>query len=265
MDHIEVGRYWNENAEAWTRLARAGYDVYRDYLNTPGFFAMLPEVRGLKGLDIGCGEGYNTRQLAQAGAAMTAVDISEVFIGYARESERETPLGIDYQVASAVELPFENESFDFSTAFMSLLDIPETEKALAEAYRVLRPGGFLQFSITHPCFDTPHRRNLRDEMGKTYAIEVGEYFRPYRGRVSEWTFTALPEEQRQAVRWFRTPCFYRTLSSWLNLVIKTGFAIEEIGEPTPDDATVAKCHHLQDAQVVAYFLHVRGRKTALAG
>ena len=38
MDHRQVGRYWNGNAEAWTKLARAGYDVYRDYLNTPAFF-----------------------------------------------------------------------------------------------------------------------------------------------------------------------------------------------------------------------------------
>jgi hypothetical protein len=50
MDHKEVGRYWNENAEAWTQLARAGYDVYRDYFNTPAFFEMLPDVSGLRGL-----------------------------------------------------------------------------------------------------------------------------------------------------------------------------------------------------------------------
>jgi hypothetical protein len=35
MDDREVGRLWNENAEAWTNLARQGHDVYRDCLNTP--------------------------------------------------------------------------------------------------------------------------------------------------------------------------------------------------------------------------------------
>jgi hypothetical protein len=34
MDHEEVGRYWNENAEVWTELVRSGYDHYRDGLNT---------------------------------------------------------------------------------------------------------------------------------------------------------------------------------------------------------------------------------------
>lgn len=57
MDDAEVGRYWNESAEAWTELARAVYDVYRDSLNTPALLRMLPEVNGLRGIDIGCGEG----------------------------------------------------------------------------------------------------------------------------------------------------------------------------------------------------------------
>src|SRR3712207_6232179 len=177
MDHTEVGRLWNESAATWTLLARAGYDVYRDHLNTPAFFAMLPDVSGLAGLDIGCGEGHNTRLLARRGARMTAVDIAEVFIAHARQAEADEPLGIDYRVASAVELPFDDEAFDLATGFMSFMDVPETDRVVAEAFRVLKPGGFLQFSITHPCFDTPHRRNLRSPDGRTYAIEVGDYFR----------------------------------------------------------------------------------------
>jgi hypothetical protein len=47
MDHEEVGRYWDGNAEVWTAMVRAGYDHYRDGLNTPAFFEMLPKVEGL--------------------------------------------------------------------------------------------------------------------------------------------------------------------------------------------------------------------------
>src|SRR3954452_5314349 len=106
MNHEEVGRYWNANAKAWTTLARAGYDVYRDYLNTPAFFELLPDVTGLSGLDIGCGEGHNTRLLVRGGAKITAIDIAADFIAYAKQSEAEESLGIDYGVASAVALPF---------------------------------------------------------------------------------------------------------------------------------------------------------------
>ncbi|MCA1628010.1 MAG: methyltransferase domain-containing protein [Acidobacteria bacterium] len=264
MDHEEVGRYWNANAEAWTKLARAGYDVYRDYLNTPAFFRMLPDVAGLSGLDIGCGEGHNTRLLAGRGARVSAIDISEVFIGYAKQWEAQEPLGIDYRIASAVELPFGDETFDFATAFMSFMDIPETDRVLAEAHRVLKPGGFLQFSITHPCYDTPHRRNLRGSDGLTYAIEVGDYFRNLDGEITEWLFGAAPPETRQGLPKFKTPWFTRTLSQWLNLLIETGFAPERIEEPRPSAETVRECPDMQDAQVVAYFLHVRGRKPIYA-
>jgi len=136
MDHEEVGRLWNDNAEAWTALSRAGHDVYRDSFNTPAFLEMeiLPDVTGLSGLDIGCGEGHNTRMLARRGARMTALDISEVFITHASQTEAEQPLGITYHVASAVELPFPDATFDFATGFMSFMDIPETDRVLSEAY-----------------------------------------------------------------------------------------------------------------------------------
>jgi ubiquinone/menaquinone biosynthesis C-methylase UbiE len=265
MDHEAVGRFWNANAETWTTLARAGYDIYRDYLNTPAFFAMLPPIDGLSGLDIGCGEGHNTRLLARRGARVTAIDIAEVFIDHAKQAEQQEPLGIDYRVASAVALPFADAAFDFATAFMSLMDIPETDRALAEAYRILRPGGFLQYSITHPCFDTPHRRNLRNAEGITYAIEVGDYFHNQTGEIAEWLFKAAPRELRAGLTPFRIPRFTRTLSQWLNLVIETGFTIEQVAEPRPDDEQVRARPDLQDAQVVAYFLHLRVRKPLAAG
>jgi ubiquinone/menaquinone biosynthesis C-methylase UbiE len=260
MDHREAGQYWNDSAEVWTTLSRSGFDVYRDYLNTPAFFAMLPNVEGLSGLDIGCGEGYNTRLLVKRGARMTAVDISEVFIGHARQAEADDHPGIDYRVASAVELPFADAAFDFATGFMSLMDVPETGRALAEAYRVLKPGGFLQFSISHPCFDTPHRRNLRDSTHRTYAIEVGDYFLGREGEIDEWLFKAAPPEVKHGLRKFRIPRFSRTLSQWLNLVIETGFLLERVEEPSPSDEVVAAHPDLQDAQVVSYFLHLRARK-----
>ena len=262
MDHEEVGRYWDANAEAWTEMVRAGYDHYRDGLNTPAFMEMLPDVENLSGLDIGCGEGHNTRLVAERGARMVGIDISETFVRYAEEAERQEPLGIRYERASAVNLPFEDAAFDFATAFMSLMDIPETERALTEAFRVLRPGGFLQFSISHPCFATPHHKNLRDETGRTYAYEVGDYFSKREGEVEVWTFGAAPPEVREGKRRFRVPLFTRTLSGWLNLLVETGFVLDRFGEPYPSDEAVRERPGLQDAQVVAYFLQIRARKPA---
>jgi hypothetical protein len=66
---------------------------------------------------------------------------------------------------------------------MSLMDLPEQELAFEEIFHILRPGGFLQFSIIHPCFNTPHRRLLRGSDGLAYAVEVGRYFDQEDGRI----------------------------------------------------------------------------------
>lgn len=261
MDDREVGRMWNKNAEVWTKLARAGYDVYRDHVNTPAFFATLPEVRGLHGLDIGCGEGHNTRLLAKRGAIMTAVDISETFIGQAQRAEADSSLEIQYQLASAHQLPFADQTFDFATSFMCLMDMPEPERAIREAFRVIKPGGFLQFSITHPCFQTPLWNWVRDENGNKLGVVCGEYFDHQDGKVDEWIFGAAPANMKQSLRKFRIPRFDRTLSEWLNALLDAGFQIERLVEPRADEKTAAECPAVADTRKVAYFLIVRCRKT----
>ena len=54
----------------------------------------------------------------------------------------------------------------------------------------------------------------------------------------------------------------RTLSSWLNKLVDAEFVLEHFGEPWPSDEAVQERPGLQDAQIVAYFLHVRTRKPA---
>ena len=260
MNHQENGRYWESNAEAWTQLARAGYDTSRDYVNTPAFLAMLPAAIGLNGLDIGCGEGHNTRLLAQRGAHMTAVDITPTFLRHPVDMERQQPLGIRYQRASAVALPFPDATFDFATSIMCLMDMPEPERAIREAYRVVKPGSFFQFSITHPCFQTPLWRWVHDENGQRLGVVCGKYYQHEDGRVDEWTFGAAPAELKQKFGKFRIPRFDRTLTEWTNTLLDAGFVIDRFCEPTVDDEML-RCHpNLADHRAIAYFLIIRCRK-----
>ena len=262
MDHVAVGRMWDENADTWTELARAGYDLYRDKLNTPAFLKMLPDVSGLLGLDIGCGEGYNTRLVAGRGARMAAFDISRKFARHAHEAEKDEPLGIQYQCASAVQLPFADATFDFAMATMSFMDMPEHGKVFEEAYRVLSPGGFLQFSITHPCFMTPKWKWVRDDGGDRIGVICGDYFRRTEGQVDEWIFAAAPPEIKAKFRKFRTPRFQRTLSDWMNVLLDTGFALERFDEPYADEQTARECPYVADTRIVPLFLIARCRKPA---
>lgn len=261
----KAARYWEGNADLWTQQVRAGFDIYRDKLNTPAFLAMLPDITGLEGLDIGCGEGANTRSVARLGARMTGIDVAPTFIRHAQEAEAAEPLGITYRHADAIALPFTDASFDFCTAFMSLMDLPEQDKAFAEAARVLRPGGFLQFSILHPCFAPPVRKTLRDETGKVYAVELASYFEDVYGEVESWWFSPVPKEKRGEIPPFEVPRFHRTLSDWVAMIVGAGLVIEAMGEPRASPELAAAEPHVSDTRVVPLFLHVRARKPAPTG
>lgn len=262
MDAEEVGRYWNDNAEAWTDLSRQGFDIHRDLVNTPAFLAMLPDIAGLKGVDIGCGEGTNTRHLADRGASMTGLDIAEAFVRYARSEEEANPRGIDFLQGNALDLPFDDQRFDFATAFMSLMDIPDNERAIAEAFRTIKPGGFFQFSIVHPSFALPHCRKLRSDEGHAYAFELGGYFEQRDGWIDEWIFGAAPKRLRSRYEKFRIPRFFRTLGQWIKALVNVGFVIEALDEPKASADAVATHPSLVDTHIFPYVLQMRCRRLA---
>lgn len=259
MDSKENAAYWEANAETWTQLSRAGHDVYRDGQNTPAFLAMLPPVAGLLGLDIGCGEGENTRRVARLGAQMKAIDIAPTFVRHAKAMEEQEPLGIEYQLGDGAALPFPEASFDFVTAFMSLMDMPDLPQALAEIKRVLRPGGFVQASILHPCFCPLYRKPVRAEDGSIRAVELARYFDSADGEIETWCFSTIPLVKKVTVRPFRIPRFHRTLSSWFRLIYSTGLVLEELGEPTASDEDLRVHPKLEDTRVAPLFLHFPAR------
>ena len=191
---------------------------------------------------------------------MSAVDIAPTFVRHAQVVEAEDILNIDYRIGDAADLPFEDMSFDFATAFMCLMDMPDQRKALQEVARVLRPGGFLQFSILHPCFVPPHRKVLRDANGKKYAVELAGYFQKIDGRIDKWWFETLPAGERVKVEPFQTPRFHRTLSEWVEMICSAGLVIECFVEPSASDEVAAAEPVVADTQIVPLSLLVRARK-----
>lgn len=259
LTDADVANCWDNNAEAWTTLTRAGSDVCRDAFNTPTFLKMLPEVDGLRGLDVGCGEGHNTRLVARLGAKMKAIDISRTFIQAAIEQENRVALRIQYSINSARSLPFEDSSFDFVMSTMCFMDFPHQEEAVAEIVRVLKPGGFFQFSITHPATNTPIRYWIKDESGKKQALAIAGYFQQPYGDIEEWTFGATPEALKGKFEKFRVPRFQRTLSGWVNLIANSGLNIEQMEEPRPDADALQKFPREYDAALIPMFLIIRAR------
>lgn len=260
MDAKTVAAHWEGNAETWTTYSRRGYDIYRDALNTPAFLELLPSVAGLKGLDLGCGEGTNTRAVAKLGAAMTGLDIAPTFLRHARETEAQDPLGIDYVLGDGLTIDFADGNFDFVTAFMSMMDMADQRGVLKEVHRVLRPGGFLQFSILHPCFVPPTRKNVRDERGEPIAVQIADYFDEADGKVERWVFSSIPKEEAVTLTPFSIPRFHRTLTTWVSMLVEAGLTIQAFGEPMASEEVARAEPVVADTRVAPIFLHIRAIK-----
>jgi ubiquinone/menaquinone biosynthesis C-methylase UbiE len=98
---------------------------------------------------------------------MIGIDIAPTFIRHAQEEEQNDPRGIQYMPGDGRDLPFGDGEFDFVTAFMSLMDMPDQRRVLQQVFRVVRSGGFFQFSILHPCFVPPASQ---DHSGREWRL-----------------------------------------------------------------------------------------------
>jgi ubiquinone/menaquinone biosynthesis C-methylase UbiE len=94
-------------------------------------------------LEIGCGTGYFTKEIAKTRARVTAIDISPELLQIAKEEIPDT--NVSFVIENAYDLSFEANSFD-SIVGSSVLHHLEIEKAISEMFRVLKPGGSLFFT-----------------------------------------------------------------------------------------------------------------------
>ena len=90
-------------------------------------------------LDIACGTGTSTVPLARSGATVVGIDFSPQMIA---EAGKKHPK-IEFREADATKLPFGDDEFDAVTISFGLRNVQDPKKALAEMYRVLKPGGRL--------------------------------------------------------------------------------------------------------------------------
>lgn len=94
-------------------------------------------------LELGCGTGYFTKELVKTGGKITAIDISPELVDIATQSVYGP--GVEFKLENAYEMGFPSLSFDIVLG-SSVLHHLEIDNALAECYRVLKPGGAMFFT-----------------------------------------------------------------------------------------------------------------------
>ena len=100
-------------------------------------------------LEIGCGIGVDSIQLAKRGYAVTAVDLTENALAVARQFAAQRGVAVDFRLGNAEGLDFPDQSFDAVYSFGVLHHTPDIERSVAEVHRVLRPGGTAYVMLYH--------------------------------------------------------------------------------------------------------------------
>lgn len=256
IDDTAVASIWDRNAADWTAHVRNGRDLYQEVFHNPFFCDFVPDLSQRYVIDLGCGEGRNTRLFAARGARMTGIDVSSFLIEAARAAETANPLGIEYHVGSFTDLmQFSEESFDAAISTMAFMNGPGFSYASHAVYRLLRPGGALYFSVIHPCFSTRGARWLLDSNGRVEGKLVTDYWlnRPY---IENWRFSASHGTGQFAVL-----CFPHRMEDYINGLCDAGFRILSLREPRPTSAMVAAYTALQrERDHVPLFLYIAACK-----
>jgi ubiquinone/menaquinone biosynthesis C-methylase UbiE len=234
QQHRDAAEGWDYSAVAYTALQDVG-DKNRTVLLDPVMLDQCGDVDGLRMLDLGCGEGRFSRMLAERGARAIGIDLTAEM---ARTAQRRRVGSDGYLRATAELLPFGNGSFNLVVSYVTLVDIVDYRAAIAEASRVLRPGGRLV--AANLGFVTASSGWLRDDEGKRLYHRVDRYAEEF-PQVFDWQPCALipdPERFDDFLHNIRITNWHRPLSAYMSAYLDAGLELRSFLEPVPEDQSL---------------------------
>ena len=156
-DAVTVPAFTFQDAEGYERLmGRWSRQL------APQLIAFGGLAAGERVLDVGCGTGALTDALTRRAdlAAITAVDVAEPYVNFARARIRDPR--VRFELADARALPFADAAFDRAFSMLVLLFIPDAARAVAEMRRVVRRGGRVVAAVWDTFGGMPQARLLWD-------------------------------------------------------------------------------------------------------
>jgi SAM-dependent methyltransferase len=226
--------------EGYGRLARS-VEGLAGAPEWPALRAMLPAMRGLRVVDLGCGFGWFCRWAREQGAAhVLGIDLSEKMLARARAMTSDP--AITYAKADLERLDLPKAGFELAFSSLALHYVQDLEGVLAKVHRALALGGRLVFSLEHPIYTAPTCPGWSiDAHGrKTWPVDRYLVEGP---RTTDWLAEGVVKQ-------------HRTIGTTLNLLIRSGFAISHVEEFCPTDEQVAAMPELAEERERPMFLLV---------
>ncbi|AMQ85118.1 class I SAM-dependent methyltransferase [Pseudomonas glycinae] len=193
---------WHHNARAWTEAVRSGAIESRRQVTDQAILLAVMGRQPERVLDLGCGEGWLLRALAERGFEAVGVDGDPTLVEAARVAGSSPVHVASYEdlVEAKVDI---GRDYDLICANFSLLH-QDIIPLLAAMNALLVPGGALVIQTLHP-----------------WSVAAGDYQDGWR----EETFDGFKGQ------WQPMPWYFRTLSSWLNALDMAGLQLTGLREP----------------------------------
>ncbi len=221
---------------------------YNDLLEQPAMSKLLPDVKGLAVLDIGCGYGKNCISFAKSGARrVVGIDLSEKMLGIAKQKSSHPVikyLRMDMKDISAIQ-----GKFDLVYSSLTFHYCEDLKKLAADVYNLLNIGGRLLFSQEHPIVTA------------TIGL-LGHYNTDSAGNSVSYTFSDYAKGGKRSGKWFVDDVenYHRTMGEIVTTLTKAGFIIEDLVEPLPDESAVNELESLKKEFIKPTFLILKAKK-----
>ncbi|AWM92827.1 SAM-dependent methyltransferase [Pseudomonas sp. 31-12] len=200
---------WHHNAHSWIEAIRSGAIESRLTVTDQAILLAVLGRQPERVLDLGCGEGWLLRALAQRGIEAIGVDGDGTLVEAARAAGASSVQVASYEALVEAKVDI-GRDYDLICANFALLH-QDIIPLLAAMNALLAPGGALVIQTLHP-----------------WAVAAGDYQDGWR----EETFAGFKGQ------WRPMPWYFRTLSSWLNALDMAGFRLASLQEPQHPQSSV---------------------------
>ena len=190
----------------------------------PALRSMLPDMHGLRVVDLGCGFGWFCRWAREQGAAeVLGLDLSERMLDRARNDTVDSAIVYERQDLERLDLP--PACFDLAYSSLALHYVEDVARLFAAVYRALAPGSRFVFSTEHPIYTAPTNPGWSTDVDGRRTWPIDSYLVESR-RVTDWLAPGVVKH-------------HRTIGTTLNALLRHGFSIARVEEFRPTAEQIA--------------------------